>query len=168
MAAAAAWGNWRRARDTSIGALSDLATNLGNQTPSKSTIGSPASFLSGIMTPPGTTQKLPGSAKMPAPPPSMRPLAAAAAARKSSSEARPLRAYSSQPRALSSKQAEKRPQSSQSEPRPLRPESPHTPIQAKRPVLDLAEDVDDDASPLDGKDVSVRRLQDVEPIADIA
>ncbi|KAK5235800.1 hypothetical protein LTR47_003275 [Exophiala xenobiotica] len=168
MAAAAAWGNWRRARDTSIGALSDLATNLGNQTPSKSTIGSPASFLSGIMTPPGTTQKLPGSAEMSAPPPSMRPLAAAAAARKSSSEARPLRAYSSQPRALSSKQAEKRPQSSQSEPRPLRPESPHTPIQARRPILDLAEDVDEDASPLDGKDVSVRRLQDVELIADIA
>lgn len=166
MAAAAAWGNWRRARDTSIGALSDLATNLGNQTPSKSTIGSPASFLSGIMTPPGTTQKVPGSAEMPAPPPSMRPLAAAAAARKSSSEARPLRAYSSQPRALSSKQAEKRPQSSQSEPRPLRPESPHTPMQANRPTLDLAEDVDDDASPLDGKDVSARRLEYVEPITD--
>ncbi|KAK4940647.1 hypothetical protein LTR10_019277 [Elasticomyces elasticus] len=169
MAAAAAWGNWRKARDTSIGALSDLASNLGNQTPSRSTIGSPASFLSGIMTPPGTTQKPPGAAEMPQPPASMRPLAAAAQARKSSSEARktslearPLRAYNSQPRALSSRQREKRTESPQpptdSSPRD---ESPHTPIQAKRPSLNLSDDFDEDASPLDGKDT--RRLQELEP-----
>ncbi|KIW37775.1 uncharacterized protein PV06_09765 [Exophiala oligosperma] len=159
MAAAAAWGNWRRARDTSIGALSDLATNLGTQTPTRSTSGSPNSFLSGIITPPGTAQKATGSGDMP--PPSARPLAAAAAAaRKTSSEARPLRGYSSQPRALSSRHSDKRVDSSQSEPRPLRAESPHTPTQPKRPSLDLTDDVDEDASPLDGKDMTARRFQD--------
>ncbi|KAL6251013.1 hypothetical protein RBB50_001221 [Rhinocladiella similis] len=164
MAAAAAWGNWRRARDTSIGALSDLATNLSTQTPTRSTSGSPSSFLSGIITPPGTAQKATGSVEMP--PPSARPLAAAAAARKTSSEARPLRGYSSQPRALSSRQPDKRPDSSQSEPRPLRAECPHTPTQSKRPSLDLMDDVDEDASPLDGKDMTARRFQETESVTD--
>ncbi|KIW13104.1 hypothetical protein PV08_08291 [Exophiala spinifera] len=163
MAAAAAWGNWRRARDTSIGALSDLATNLGTQTPTRSASGSPSSFLSGIITPPGTSQKPTGSTEMP--PPGARPLAAAAAAaRKTSSEARPLRGYSSQPRALASRQPDKRPDSSQSEPRRLRPESPHTPTQSKRPSLELTDDVDDDASPLDGKDMTARRFQEPESV----
>lgn len=167
MAAAAAWGNWRKARDTSIGALSDLASNLGTQTPSRSTIGSPASFLSGIITPPGTVQKPPGSAETPIAPPSMRPLAAAAQARMSSSEARPLRAYNSQPRALSSRQKETRTENSQAptDPQP-RAEPPHTPIQAKRPSLDLADDFDEDASPLDGKDT--RHLQELEPATEQA
>ncbi|EXJ86125.1 hypothetical protein A1O1_06495 [Capronia coronata CBS 617.96] len=127
MAAAAAWGNWRRVRETSIGALSDLASNISSQTqtPSKSTVGSPASFLSGIMTPPSTSQRgvsggeprglgRSNSNELPIPPPSMRPLAAAAAAaqaRKGSSPAeapRPLRAWNSQPRSLSSRQQEPR------------------------------------------------------------
>ena len=160
MAAAAAWGNWRRARDTSIGALSELATNLGSQTPSKSTLGSPASFLSGMITPPATNQKTPTSSDTPfQAPPTMRPLAAAASqARKSGGpEARPLRAYSSQPRTLSSRQADKRPGSSHSVqsslPSQLTIDPPRTPTQAKnQPSLDLTEDLDDDASPLDGKD----------------
>jgi chromosome segregation ATPase len=159
MAAAAAWGNWRKARDTSFGALSELATNLSSQTPSKSTMGSPASFLSGMITPPATNQKAPTPNDTPfQAPPSMRPLAAAAQIRKSSGpEARPLRAYSSQPRALSSRQADKRPASSQSAssslPSQLNIEPPRTPTQAKhQPSLDLTEDVDDDASPLDGKE----------------
>ena len=41
LAAAAAWGNWRKGRDSAF----------ANQTPSKS---SPQSFLAGLMTPPGT------------------------------------------------------------------------------------------------------------------
>ncbi|KIW67041.1 hypothetical protein PV04_06318 [Phialophora macrospora] len=164
MAAAAAWGNWRRARDTSIGALSDLATNIGNQTPSKSTVGSPASFLSGMITPPATSQKTPTSSDPPLQaPPTMRPLAAAAAqARKSSGpEARPLRAYNSQPRALSSRQAEKRPESSAS---PRDVETPQTPTQVKnQPSFDLTEDVDDDASPLHE---DAGRLEEAEPITE--
>lgn len=163
MAAAAAWGNWRRARDSSLGALSDLATNLGNQTPSKSAITSPAGFLSGMITPPGTTQRTPGSVETPIRPPSMRPLAAAAQARKSSSEARPLRVHASQPRALSSRQREKRPESSQSFSDPVpRPESPHTPVHSSPHSLDLTADVDDDASLLDGRDT--QHLGEPEPV----
>jgi hypothetical protein len=165
MAAAAAWGNWRKARDTSIGALSDLATNLGNQTPSKSTVGSPASFLSGMITPPATNQKTPASSDQPLQaPPTMRPLAVAAAqARKSGGpEARPLRAYNSQPRALSSRQAEKRPESSPSQ-RDIEP--PQTPTQVKnQPNFDLTEDVDDDASPLDEEDTGL--VEEAEPITE--
>jgi hypothetical protein len=166
MAAAAAWGNWRKARDTSIGALSDLATNLGSQTPSRNTSGNPASFLSGMITPPATSQKTPSTTETPIPaPPSMRPLAAAAQARKAGgSEARPLRAFNSQPRALSSRQAEKRPDSIPP-PSALKIEPPRTPTQAKNQLsLDLTADVDDDASPLDGKDTATR-FGDASPLA---
>lgn len=172
LAAAAAWGNWRKARDTSIGALSELATNLGNQTPSKPTQ-SPANFLAGIITPPATNQKTPSSSVTPtAAPPSMRPLAAAAAqARKTSGpEARPLRAFNTQPRALSSRQAEKQPESSQpqlgpSPPSQLKIEPPRTPTQIKNHQdLDLADDVDDDASPLDGNDTG--HLEEADPITE--
>lgn len=162
MAAVAALSNWRKARDTSIGAISDFATGIGGQTPSRSTVGSPSSILSGIMTPPSTTQRQSISGERSAPPPSMRPLAAAAQARKSSAEARPLRAYNSQPRALSSRQQEKRPEDSQPF-SPLRDESPHTPTQSKRPSLDFADDVDEDASPLDGR--HTKHLEDAEPIS---
>jgi len=52
LAAAAAWGNWRKGRDTSFGNLSAIANGSVNQTPSRS---SPSqSFLSGLMTPPST------------------------------------------------------------------------------------------------------------------
>ncbi|KAK5053913.1 hypothetical protein LTR84_001875 [Exophiala bonariae] len=162
MAAVAALSNWRKARDTSIGALSDFATGIGSQTPSRSTVGSPASILSGIMTPPSTTQRQSLSGERSAPPPSMRPLAAAAQARKGAAEARPLRAYNSQPRALSNRQQEKRPEDSQPFP-PLRDESPHTPTQSKRPSLDFADDVDEDASPLDGR--HTQHLEEPEPIS---
>ncbi|KIW32042.1 uncharacterized protein PV07_03617 [Cladophialophora immunda] len=173
MAAAAAWGNWRRARETSIGAISELATNLGSQTPSKSAIGSPASFLSGIITPPGTTQKTPSSSETPVPPPpSMRnPAAGPVLARKASGpEARPLRAYSSQPRTLSSKQADKRPESFQLQPNSsptsqLKIDLPQTPVQAKDEAnRDLTDDVDDDASPLEGK--NTQHLGETEPLAE--
>ncbi|KAJ9609743.1 hypothetical protein H2200_006071 [Cladophialophora chaetospira] len=161
MAAAAAWGNWRKARDTSIGALSDLATNLGNQTPSKS--GSPANFLSGIITPPATSQKTPSSSDTAIQaPPSMRPLAAASARKAGGPEARPLRAYNSQPRALSSRQAEKRPESARSQ---LKIEPPRTPTQVKnQPSFDLTEDLDDDASSLDGRDTGNLEDADADPI----
>jgi len=173
LAAAAAWGNWRKARDTSIGALSELATNLGSQTPSKSTIGSPASFLSGMITPPATSQKTPSSSDTTVQaPPSMRSLAAGAAqARKGGGpEARPLRAYNSQPRALTSRQAEKPYGSSQSHDNSsphsqLKIEPPRTPTQMKnQPRFDLMEDVDDDASPLDGEEGG--HLEDSEPITE--
>ena len=55
LAAAAAWGNWRKARDTPFGSLSGIANGSVNHTPSRS---SPSqSFLSGLMTPPSTSQR---------------------------------------------------------------------------------------------------------------
>ena len=51
---AAAWGSWRKVKDSSFASLSDMATGTG-QTPSKS---SPTtSLLSGLMTPPSTNQR---------------------------------------------------------------------------------------------------------------
>ncbi|ERF75164.1 hypothetical protein EPUS_06204 [Endocarpon pusillum Z07020] len=169
MAAAAAWGNWRKARDTSSGTLSELA-NI-SQTPSRSSSG-PQSFLSGLLTPPRTnhreTNPLPESA-----PPAMRPLSG----RNSSSEARPLRAYSSQARSMSAKRAEPRTtarqqssvhsylteqqqqQSRQLAPRtpPLMRESSYDQdADARRSIMS---DLDDDASPVgsavDGGDLSL-------------
>ncbi|KAJ9291089.1 hypothetical protein DTO021C3_1305 [Paecilomyces variotii] len=75
LAAAAAWGSWRKARDA----------NLSEQTPSKSS--SAGGFLSGLLTPPSSNVRqspINGSA------PSMMQ-----GARRSYSESRPLRSYNS-------------------------------------------------------------------------
>lgn len=166
MAAAAAWGNWRKARDSSFGALSDLTSGLGgNQaTPSKSTAaGSPgSSFLGGIMTPPGTSFKSPPPAHaessamaLPA-----RPLAGIGPVRKGSGEARPLRAYNSQPRALNANKGKEKdlelpaPQTPTTKGRTLSDASDLSSAHresAERPSLGFADDIDEDASPLDGK-----------------
>lgn len=55
-AAAAAWGNWRRGRDShrSFGSLSAMVGGSPSQTPSRSSPSSPG-FLSGLLTPPGTS-----------------------------------------------------------------------------------------------------------------
>lgn len=75
LAAAAAWGSWRKARDA----------NLSEQTPSKSSTA--GGFLSGLLTPPSSNVRqspINGSA------PSMMQ-----GARRSYSESRPLRSYNS-------------------------------------------------------------------------
>lgn len=54
LAAAAAWGNWRKGRDSAFGNLSSIANGSANMTPSKS---SPRSFLAGLMTPPSTEMR---------------------------------------------------------------------------------------------------------------
>ena len=55
LAAAAAWGNWLKARDNTFGSLSGIANGSVHHTPSRS---SPSqSFLSGLMTPPSTSQR---------------------------------------------------------------------------------------------------------------
>jgi hypothetical protein len=161
MAAAAAWGNWRKARDSSLGALTDL-TNLGNQTPSRSTFGgSPQSFLAGLMTPPSTNQRqaTPSAGSAPVPPtmPSL-----GASDRKASGEARPLRANNAQARSLSARQLEKQPSSSartSSQQRQPHPEPPSTPPLMRRGSYDgdadvrsLNGDLDADASPIGGKE----------------
>ncbi|KAL2843102.1 hypothetical protein BJY01DRAFT_248776 [Aspergillus pseudoustus] len=88
LAAAAAWGNWRKGRDNS--------SNGTEQTPSKS---SPAStFLSGLLTPPSSNARQTGSNGSAAPAPGWR----------RSSESRPLKSYSNTtPRPLSSRAAGK-------------------------------------------------------------
>ena len=160
MAAAAAWGNWRKARDSSFGALTDL-TNLGNQTPSRSTFGgSPQGFLAGLMTPPSTNQRqvtpLAGNATAP---PTMMSLAASG--RNSSGEARPLRTYNAQARSLSARQMDKQPLSTaprtSSQQRSTHPEPPSTPPLMRRgsysgdaDVQSLSADLDADASPIGG------------------
>ncbi|KAL4866446.1 hypothetical protein BDV12DRAFT_199160 [Aspergillus spectabilis] len=82
LAAAAAWGNWRKGRDNS---------NPSEQTPSKS---SPAStFLSGLLTPPSSNARPGGPSGAPAGPNWRR-----------SSESRPLKSYSNTtPRPMSSR-----------------------------------------------------------------
>ena len=53
LAAAAAWGNWRKGRE-GFGNLSSIANGSVQQTPSKS---SPQSFFAGLMTPPSTNMR---------------------------------------------------------------------------------------------------------------
>lgn len=53
LAAAAAWGNWRKARDMSFGSLAGMTSGSPSETPSRASP-SAASFLSGLLTPPGT------------------------------------------------------------------------------------------------------------------
>lgn len=88
LAAAAAWGNWRKGRE-------NPNSNASDQTPSKS---SPAgTFLSGLLTPPSSNarQASPNSST-PTAPGWRRP-----------SESRPLKSYDTTPRPLSSRAAGK-------------------------------------------------------------
>ena len=157
MVAAAAWGNWRKIRDSGVGnAVSDFASNIGSQTPTRST--SSPNPLAGIMTPPATS-KSPNEASIQS---TTRPLAAAAAARKTgpstpSNGARPLRSFSTQPRTLGGVRPLARRGTNESTgsvihpPSSMKVEAPSTPLQLTADS-DFADDVDDDASPLDGKD----------------
>jgi hypothetical protein len=54
LAAAAAWGNWRKGRDPAFGSMGALANSTVQQTPSKS---SPQGFFAGLMTPPKTSMR---------------------------------------------------------------------------------------------------------------
>ena len=108
MAAAAAWGNWRKGRDFST-SLSDLASSV-TATPSRASTS--GSLLSGLMTPPATSQSQRMSAT---PTPTTAPASMTSlSGRRINSEARPLRGYASaqQTRKLSTR--------SDSGPRPLR------------------------------------------------
>lgn len=56
LAAAAAWGNWRKARERPFGSLSAMANGNADETPSRSSP-SAQSFLSGLLTPPNTNMR---------------------------------------------------------------------------------------------------------------
>ncbi|KAK2738883.1 hypothetical protein FQN57_006898 [Myotisia sp. PD_48] len=85
LAAAAAWGNWRKAREGSLASI--ITTTRANssaddlQTPSKTTSDSQG-FLSGLMTPPGSNVR------------DHHPRRAPTAARQNYSQSRPLRSNS--------------------------------------------------------------------------
>lgn len=81
LAAVAAWGNWRKARDTSFGSLSEIASGSPSQTPSRSS-SSAQGFLSGLLTPPDTKIR-----HTPQPDPSTRPSGMTSAASKRSTGA---------------------------------------------------------------------------------
>jgi hypothetical protein len=169
LAAAAAWGNLRKVREMGGEKINEYLTQSTVATPSKSSgMGSPSSLMSGIMTPPHTGARTPSVERDSMPPP-MRPLAAAAAARKAQTSStsgpsgpaadiqpRPLRGYSSKPRALGAKR-----EAVVEHEEPLgggRLKSPTSPTPGPRPHLmqssaaesneDLMGDVDEDASPL--------------------
>ena len=93
LAAAAAWGNWRKGQST-FASLSEMANSSASQTPSRS---SPQSFLSGLLTPPSTNVR-----QTP-----QRP-ALATASRSTSAPSRPLRGYST-PRQSTSRAGIERP-----------------------------------------------------------
>jgi predicted nucleic acid-binding Zn-ribbon protein len=95
LAAAAAWGNWRKGRESFT---SESGTS---QTPSKSTNG--GGFLSGLLTPPSSNVRYTPK-NLSAPPGSAR-----IGSRRTASESRPLRGYNPSPRTLSARQMDKLP-----------------------------------------------------------
>ncbi|KAA6410833.1 MAG: hypothetical protein FRX48_05143 [Lasallia pustulata] len=99
LAAAAAWGNWRKAKEISFGNLSDIASGAFgvSETPSKSSSPSAQGFLSGLMTPPSTNLRQ-------TPPPIM---STPTALRQASTNSRPLSQYGT-PRQSLSRQEEKK------------------------------------------------------------
>ncbi|QGA15363.1 hypothetical protein EYB26_003020 [Talaromyces marneffei] len=94
LAAAAAWGNWRKGRE------SFTSESGATQTPSKST--NAGGFLSGLLTPPSSNVRYTPK-NMSAPPGPAR-----LAGRRTASESRPLRGYN-QSRSLSARQMDKLP-----------------------------------------------------------
>ena len=169
LAAAAAWGNLRKVRDMGGEKINEYLSQSTVGTPSKSSIqGSPAALLSGVMTPPNTSTRTP-SIERDVPPPAMRPLAAAAAARKAQSgsglgaldaQPRPLRGFSSKPRALGAKReiVVDHDESVLGGGLVRSPTSPHTPVPKRMGSSDgggnddLVGDVDDDAPSLAGQE----------------
>lgn len=103
LAAAAAWGNWRKARETPFSSLSAAVNGNADQTPSRSSP-SAQSFLSGLLTPPSTHIRQSPSLG-----------ANDIVSRPSSSSQRPLRQYST-PRQSSSTQGHTSPLPSQAPP----------------------------------------------------
>ena len=111
MAAAAAWGNWRRTRDNSN-------PTPGDQTPSKSS--NTGAFLSGLLTPPGSNARQ-----------SPRANAPIQAGSRRTSESRPLRGFDPTPRPLSARQGNNKNTHSNTIPEP-----PKTPPLLRRSSYD--------------------------------
>lgn len=140
LAAAAAWGNWRKNRDPSpsAGNSANGGPGTASRTPSKASRSSTPSFLSGLLTSPATSnirQPPPGSGPVPL-------------ARQASSTARPLRAQSHSARPTSARNKKEN----------ETPKPPSTPPLPRKDSYDQNAEggsvggiYDDDASMVDGK-----------------
>ena len=131
LAAAAAWGNWRRNRESSLGSVSESVIGNTSRTPSRGSRSSTPSFLSGLMTPPANNVRqtsVGGHAPL---------------ARQGSSTARPLRVQRN----------ESRPSSARNRKENEAPRLPSTlPLRRKGSYdQDAASEYDDDASVVDGR-----------------
>jgi hypothetical protein len=107
LAAAAAWGNWRKGRESFT---SETNPSGYQSTPSKSNNAS--GFLSGLLTPPSSNVRHTPK-NMSAPPGVVK-----MGGRRAASESRPLRGYNQSPRSLSARQAGKLPVVHQEAPEP--------------------------------------------------
>lgn len=137
LAAAAAWGNWRRGQP-SFGGLTELTNGSTSQTPSRSSL-STQGFLSGLLTPPSTNMQQ-----------TRPPQSTSTAARPVSSGHRPLRGCST-PRQSVSRQDENKPPGQQGPPKtpPLMRKASYD-QDAESPHYSLARYIKDDDSTEDG------------------
>ena len=125
---AAAWDNWRKARDVSLCALSDLA-GLGSQTLSKTTGGAASASFMSMLTSSNSSQR------------QITPIQdddafalnlPEVSGRKTNFEARPLRTCNLQPRSLSSQRTDERHTKDWERQQQLRPgRSPTPPLMSK-------------------------------------
>ena len=99
LAAAVAWGNWRKARDISFGNLTEIANGAFgvSETPSKSSH-STQGFLAGLMTPPTTNLRQ-------TPPP---PMGMPTALRPAEADSRPLRQHTTPGQSVSRREEKMR------------------------------------------------------------
>ncbi|KAL9099906.1 MAG: hypothetical protein Q9187_009432, partial [Circinaria calcarea] len=150
LAAAAAWGNWRRGQ-TPFGGLSELTNGGTSQTPSKSSL-STQGFLSGLLTPPSTSMR-----QTPQPPNT------SIASRPASFGHRPLQGYST-PRQSFSRQDEDKPPGQQDRPAtpPLLRKTSYD-QDAESPHYSLARYIKDDDSTGDGSAILLKTENQEEP-----
>lgn len=120
LAAAAAWGNWRKTRENSVSSATGESRETqpresheptkdapDQRTPSKAASTTSQTFLSGLLTPPSSNVRTPNNQT--APPAPLR-----LSAQRYASETRPLRSFSGNgPRKLSARQAEKMPRAAE-------------------------------------------------------
>ena len=151
LAAAAAWGNWRRGQ-ASFGGLSELTNGGTSHTPSRSSL-SAQGFLSGLLTPPSTSMR-----QTPQPPNT------SIASRPASSGHRPLRGYST-PRQSFSRQDENKPPGQQDPPAtpPLMRKTSYDP-DAESPHYSLSRYIKDDDSTGDGSAILLNTENQEEPL----
>ena len=150
LAAAAAWGNWRKGQ-TTFGSLTEMANGSASQTPSKSSA-SNQSFLSGLLTPPSASLRPSSQPSSTVKGPTRPPL---------SSSHRPLRGYSTPRQDISSRDENIRLTDGKERQQQLPPTTPPLlrktsyDLDAQSPHYSLARYVDEDQDSTAGENVVV-------------